>query len=603
MKFGKQRHHIISPYMMAGVLVVLLPVFVYMTFDRMERQRAYIRERLLAEGTSLIRTFEAGTRAGMLSMSWGIRRVQSMILETSFQPDISYIMITSKTGQILAHSDESMVGEYFEAMPDTASLDKDVLSFSDRTRDLDEGRVFEVFKRYTPLKSRFMGRPGHRGGKRMHHPPSLAVPDADMDDTGPDPDVFKTPGAPPVFTDSGEYYIFAGFSMDRANLLERQLIKHSVGSGILFFLLCGAGVISLMAYQRYRSARADLTQVQAFSDNVVENMPSGLVAIDTGHTITLVNQAAIRILGNGFSRPFPEMRQMADQMAVSGEAVLKEVTLTRQKGGDLRLDITGSPIRNKDSNVIGFLFLFKDMTQIRSLQKEVETTRRLAAIGKLAGGVAHEIRNPLSSIKGFATYFMKRYENEPADVETARIMVQEVERINLSITQLLEFAKPLAVEKKTVEVMPLITHSLRLADHDFKEKKIHTKVEIDPGLPGFMTDPDRLNQVLLNLYINAVNAMAPEGKLFVRAGVGPDKRHLEIEVGDTGCGMDQETLENIFDPYFTTRQSGTGLGLSIVHRIVENLGGDIRVDSVPGKGTRFILSFPLTAAKEKDLNK
>ena len=230
----------------------------------------------------------------------------------------------------------------------------------------------------------------------------------------------------------------------------------------------------------------------------------------------------------------------------------------------------------------------------RLLKKQVETNKRLAAIGKLAAGVAHEIRNPLSSIKGFATYFGKRYRENEADKETAHIMVKEVERINRSITQLLEFAKPLSVEKTRVNIKEMIDHSLKLVHQDLIQKQIETKVIIESQNHVIYTDGDRMNQVLLNLYINAIAALDYKGILEIKVEDTADQGQIEIQVSDNGMGMDGKTLDLIFDPYFTTRSSGTGLGLSIVYRIIENLGGHIRVESKKGRGTSFIINLPVS---------
>jgi two-component system sensor histidine kinase HydH len=223
----------------------------------------------------------------------------------------------------------------------------------------------------------------------------------------------------------------------------------------------------------------------------------------------------------------------------------------------------------------------------------VETNKRLAAIGKLAAGVAHEIRNPLSSIKGFATYFGKRYEDKDSDKEIARIMVKEVERINRSVTQLLEFAKPMAIEKKQVDIKEMITHSLKLVHHDLGQKNIETRVNIDTKKKIIHTDGDRMNQVLLNLYINAIEALDDKGILEIQVQDTKTDDQIQIRVKDNGKGIDEESLDLIFDPYFTTRSTGTGLGLSIVHRIIENLEAGIRVESKKNTGTCFIINLPV----------
>ena len=159
-----------------------------------------------------------------------------------------------------------------------------------------------------------------------------------------------------------------------------------------------------------------------------------------------------------------------------------------------------------------------------------------------------------------------------------------------SITQLLEFAKPMAVEIKQTPIEPLIQHSLKLVSHDLDKKKIHVQTDLRTQRETIHTDPERICQVLLNLYMNALNAMDINGTLEI--GVTDVDDDLEIRVADDGCGIPAKDIEKIFDPYFTSRAKGTGLGLSIVHRIVENLNGEIRVESRPSKGTVFYITLP-----------
>ena len=390
-----------------------------------------------------------------------------------------------------------------------------------------------------------------------------------------------------------EHYIFAGLSMERARIARDELLKETVLRGILFFILGCVGMVALFVFQAYRSAKASLKSVKAFSDNVIQNMPSGLVTINHDHEITSVNNAAKNILGGDLTQPYPEMIELIQEMEISQEVLNREINFIIAPDRKLDLDITASPIKDYENQIMGFLFLFRDLTQVRELKKQVETNKRLAAIGKLAAGVAHEIRNPLSSIKGFATYFGKRYEDKDSDKEIAQIMVKEVERINRSVTQLLEFAKPMAVEKKQVDIKEMITHSLKLVHHDLKQKNIETRVNIDTRKTKIHTDGDRMNQVLLNLYINAIEALDDKGILEIDVKDGQKDGQIEIRVKDNGQGIDEESLDLIFDPYFTTRPTGTGLGLSIVHRIIENLEASIRVESKKNTGTCFIINLPV----------
>lgn len=582
----------VSPFLLAGVLLILLPIFTFMTLDRLERQKEFFTQRLLEKGISLIRTFEAGTRAGMGTMRWGAQRIQAMLTETSLQPEVVYMMITSKDGRILAHSDPAMVGKIFDAMPGELKTDEDATLVYHRLQAQKQGSdVFEVYKRFVPVRPNFMH-------GRIH---SLMMERKDRLPPGPEigrdimdwsrPYLQSREGRMP---EPAEHYIFAGLSMERERFARDRLLKETIWRGVLFFILGCVGMVALFAFQAYRSARASLTRVKAFSDNVIQNMPSGLVTLNTDFHITFMNRAAREIFNQDVSKPFPEMLELIREMEVSQKGVNREISLSVTPDRRIGLDITSSLIKDSENKVTGYVFLFRDLTQIRELKKQVETNKRLAAIGKLAAGVAHEIRNPLSSIKGFATYFGKRYEKNEADRETAQIMVKEVERINRSITQLLEFAKPLSVEKKQVDIEKMITHSLKLVHHDLEMKKIETTVRIDTKKAVIQTDGDRMNQVLLNLYINAVAALEQGGTLAIEVTDVLDKEQIEIRVKDDGVGIDTESLDQIFDPYFTSRPTGTGLGLSIVHRIIENLGGHIRVESKKGQGACFIINLPVS---------
>jgi two-component system sensor histidine kinase HydH len=235
-------------------------------------------------------------------------------------------------------------------------------------------------------------------------------------------------------------------------------------------------------------------------------------------------------------------------------------------------------------------------TSLTRLQKEVETSRRLASLGRLAAGVAHEIRNPLSSIKGFATYFKERYRDNPDDQKTSEIMIQEVDRLNRVITQLLEFARPPVVQKKRASLQALIQHSLRMIERQASSKQIQIVSHLPSEIEEVEVDSDGINQVLLNLYLNAVEAMNYGGTLSVSLSPDQDSNRVRIAVSDTGAGISRQDLEHIFDPYFTTKQSGTGLGLAIVHKIIEAHGGEVRADSEVGRGTTVTVLLPASIA-------
>jgi two-component system sensor histidine kinase HydH len=197
----------------------------------------------------------------------------------------------------------------------------------------------------------------------------------------------------------------------------------------------------------------------------------------------------------------------------------------------------------------------------------------------------------LSSIKGFATFFKERYRDRPEDKKTADIMIQEVDRLNRVISQLLEFARPMDINKQRVSIHMVIQDTLKMIEGQAKEKEIIIHADLSPDVGDVFIDPDKIIQVFLNLYLNAIEATQRGGTLSV--SLSPqNERTIRIDISDTGRGIDPNELAHVFDPYFTTRPTGTGLGLAIVHKIIEAHDGEIRVDSVKGKGTTLSIFLP-----------
>jgi len=256
------------------------------------------------------------------------------------------------------------------------------------------------------------------------------------------------------------------------------------------------------------------------------------------------------------------------------------------EGRTIPLEVIATTLREENSDFAGHVILFRDMTEVRRLKEEIARSRRLASLGNLAAGVAHEIRNPLSSIKGFATWFRERYRDNPEDRETADVMIREVDRMNRVITQLLEFAQPLAMNRVPTLLPAVIRHALKMVEGEARNKGIalETDLPAEIGENPIPLDADRMTQVFLNLYLNALAAMEAGGILRVSL-TRRDEQTVQIIIADTGSGIPKEDLPRVFDPYFTTRSSGTGLGLAIVHKIVEAHGGEVRLESEPGQGT------------------
>lgn len=245
----------------------------------------------------------------------------------------------------------------------------------------------------------------------------------------------------------------------------------------------------------------------------------------------------------------------------------------------------------------------KAESKVHELEEEVRRSEKLAAIGTMAAGVAHEIRNPLSSIKGYATYFRQRFSEGSEEREAAAIMVREVNRLNRVITDLLGLSRPSYVKPCSVELADIVNHVLRLIRQNAEERNVEVAFRSSGKLPRVYVDMERMGQALLNLCLNALDAMPVGGRLTIAGARARDS--VCLMVADNGTGMSGETLKHIFDPYFTTKGSGTGLGLPLAYKIVSAHGGRISVYSREGGQGRpgetiFRLWLPVAPEEERE---
>jgi two-component system, NtrC family, sensor histidine kinase HydH len=553
---------LVPPWVILGAVAVLVPLFVFFTWENVNRHKEMSTRLLLEKGEALIRSFEAGARAGE-GMAWGSFQLQKLLIETAQQPGVEYFTITDTEGRILADSDPGVVGETYATELDLKALSRQGAAQS-RLVPGNEGQdIFEVYRRFAPREEPYGGFTGK--GK------------------------------------AASYVIFVGLNMAPVQAAHDQDTRNTIITAAVLLLISIAGIVSLLLALGYRSARASLSRVKALSDSLVEHMPVGIVAVDSDERVMVFNDTAETLFGRAseavIGKPSSEILPPACLDMLRGlvherPIIEKEFDCAIGEGRMVPLEVIAAVLRDDEGGMIGRIALFRDLSELQHLRKEVERSQRLAAVGSLAAGVAHEIRNPLSSLKGFATYFRQRYGGVPDDVKVADIMIQEVDRLNRVITELLEFSRPMELKRKATDLAGLVRHTLGTIEGQARGEGVAVQSNLPPGLPLAYIDPDRMTQVLLNLFLNALAAMDRGGVLIVGAA-RQDDYTLRISVADTGTGIRKEDLGRVFDPYFTTKPSGTGLGLAIVHRIVEAHGGEIRLESKPGKGSTFTILLPI----------
>ena len=597
-RYGRKRFWaVIPPWLIIGAVVILIPVFIFMTLENINRQKEQTTRLLVEKGAALIRSFEAGARTG-IGLSWGGFQLQKLLMETAEQPDIDYLIVTDTRGTILADSDPLRIGAIYGHDLDLAKIAGSEKPAWRQVPNSEGADTFEVYRRFAPTRGHSLEFPDPFSARSpLEAPPPGFTASAPPRSEGPPP--LNRPAASE--SSSPGLVIFVGLDMGPIAAAHKEDTRHTIWMAVLFLLIGCAGIISLLLAQGYRTARSSLSRIKAFSDSLVENMPIGLIATDAGGRLNAFNQTAEAILkrtaGEVLGKPAEEIlpgscRELFRTLAAERRPIEREIDCAMAEGRTIPLEVIATTLREEDGAFVGHVILFRDMTEIRRLEEEVARSRRLASLGSLAAGVAHEIRNPLSSIKGFATWFRERYRDNPEDRETAEVMIREVDRLNRVITQLLEFARPLTMDRVPTPLPAVIRHALKMVEGEARAKGIGVETDLPPEIGETLLDADRMTQVFLNLYLNAIAAMDAGGILRVSL-VRRDERTVRITVADTGIGIPKEDLPRVFDPYFTTRSSGTGLGLAIVHKIVEAHGGEVHLESKPGHGTTATILLPV----------
>lgn len=566
-----------------GSVIVLMAIIVTMAIKDLNRGREIEIQTLLDKSSVLIRAFESGTRTGM-GLRWRHDQRQILLEEMAYQPGILYLAVTDASGKVLAHSDPKLIGTQLYSPQDIDALKVSLNEQWRITPYIDEQgnreNSFEVYRLFKPLKRG----PAHRG-----HMMNMRQPPNHMGNN--------------VMPDNEDEHniVFTAFDTTALEAAQAKDIRNTAIFLSILLLLAFASLLALFWARRYQRSSRQLQNSKAFSSEIISNLPLGLITTNELNQISVVNHAAELMLGSSAHQlagqnirtALPtEWNQLAENSRNHQSIIEQEIDYVFADGQILPLSISVAKILNDSGSFLGNLFIFRDMRELRRLQEEIRRKEKLAAIGNLAAGVAHEIRNPLSSIKGFAKYFEGRSAQGSEERELAKVMAKEVDRLNRVITELLDLVRPVDLRIKSVDINEVIEHSLYLIRQDAEAKNITIHFDANPQLPQIEMDPDRITQALLNLYLNAIQAIGTGGTLSVIVksinGSG-----LKISVQDTGKGIPPEDLANIFNPYFTTKASGTGLGLAVVQKVIEQHQGKITVASTPQSGTHFDMSIPL----------
>jgi len=360
-----------------------------------------------------------------------------------------------------------------------------------------------------------------------------------------------------------------------------------------------------------RRRRAPARQISW--EQILTNLDDGVVTVDLKGKIGFFNEAAEVLteissaatagqpLEQIFKREPWLLELVRKTQPPRQESARGEGDFVTRWGRKTPVSVTVSPLEDRHGQFLGTIMLLRDIKHRRELEEDLKRTDRLALMGTLAAGLAHEIRNPLGGIKGAAQLLRRSGDGDPSVKEFTDIMIREVDRVNHLIEQLLDLSRPAELDLAPVNIHKILDDVLLLEGQTIDDKQIDIKKRFDPSLPPIRGDRAQLTQVFLNLVKNAFQAMGQRGTLTVASRLETDfhfrgegtstGRFIWIDIADEGAGIRDEDLPQIFSPFFTTKTGGTGLGLAICYRIINEHGGTIRVESAEGKGSTFKVSL------------
>ncbi len=366
-----------------------------------------------------------------------------------------------------------------------------------------------------------------------------------------------------------------------------NLFSHITALYLTAFLM---GIL-VRRLERQATSIMDLT---AFNREVIEHTPSGLFTTDSSGRIQVFNRAAELITGIGREQALgAEPREIFPFLPREGQWPERSEQTVSAGGGRKIIGLTISDMH--DSSGVGHIGVFEDLTEMKKMAEEMKRREKLAAIGELSANMAHEIRNPLASLKSSIELIREASITPEQRSRLMGIAINEMDRLNTIVTDFLDYARP-----AKPKMQPCDLHQTLDRAADVLVGSGHQNVQIKRLYQGplpIVADPEMLGQVFLNIGLNAFDAMPDGGTLEISTAVGAGRR-VEVRFRDTGTGIEAENLERVFYPFYTTKKKGTGIGLSIVYRIVvEDHGGTVRVKSPPeGPGTVFVVELPLDGA-------
>jgi len=605
--------------LMWGSVLVIVPIMAGVFFLVERHQRAAIVEEMQRRGEVMAGGLAAVSRESLLL--YNFTALEQNVARVAGEPDVIYAIVLDVDGKVAAHSrypdrvghllkskvDAEAVRSRVPLMQETTAYRQSVLDFatpivvngqkwgtarvgvSKKRMEAEIGRTRTELAALTLIMLTFGAVSAAFMARRISRPVQQLAEGAAALARGE----WKQRIEPPTDDEIGK--LATAFNHMVGELTQQRLALEDANAEL-------------------RRGFEELADLKSYTDNILASLTSGIVTVDLEGRVVTLNPAAElmtgffagEVRGRYCTEVFAHTPDLAEllmeTLATRTPVPGLTLTLRRRNGRTVPVELAAAPLRGGEGKELGVIGVFRDLTRVQQLEDRLRRSDRLAAIGELAAGLAHEIKNPLTSLLTFSRHLTRRFEDAEFRQKFLSVVPRELERINTIVERLLELARPARLTFKPLRVPSLLERVLELYEDRLEAQAVRVVRDWRRDVPVLWADQEALYRALVNLVANALDAMPRGGTLTLRvgcsdgdtlAGARITARRLAIEVEDSGAGIAPTDLDRIFNPFFSTKEGGTGLGLALTQKIVEDHGGLIDVRSVPRTGTVFRIVLPL----------
>jgi len=609
-RFGLQTRMIVSLVLLLSLLMILI------TLMEIRRERTSISEQMRKDGIALAKAYALGVENALLLGKAGLSRVTG---EAGRTKGIEFLQIVDTAGTVIGHTDITRIGTTFadplflraRRTPITA-LEQGKTPILRMRKNLRGEDIFCVIMPLVMLGS------------------VNGVLELGLETTGITRAIERTNRQVLFIAVAALGFgilfilIFARSIVkpirhlaDAAGKIAAGELDHSIavqGNDEIGHLAASFGFMTQKLRENMGALRTTnealqaqvvtIENLQAYIENILNSITTGILTVDPDRRITYCNRTGKSILrletagciGKKIDDLFPPDHFLRSALTVTPQDGADTANIT---AGDVTvagrtISLNTDALYDQHGQAAGRLAAFEDVTELRQLQKRTQHTDTMTLMGRLAAGIAHEVRNPLGAVKTCAQFLEKNSGLDEKNRHFIELILRESNRMEGLISRLLNYARPDERDVQYADINAVIDNAVELAALKANQADVKIGKHYASGIPGLFIDEKRLSQALLNLLLNAVDAIGGSGTISVATSFAAEPRMVRIVIHDTGAGIPKELQEKIFDPFFTTRSGGTGLGLAIVQQIIFEHNGTIAVESLTGEGTAFTIQLPVS---------